>query len=470
MPDELKVDIAAMYLEGDALDLFSWISGERTLLYWEELVKLLQEHYGPAEFQNPDEHLCSIRQTGSVQEYRQEFAKRVTRVKNWPEHCLLVNTQNTTLPPPLRLQASSHANSPGMGQTWEVEKQARRDKGLCFRCNEKFSPGHRCKQSGLAIMELADDEEKTEEDDEPVSAAPMGNLAEISFHAILGRTSSITMKLQGTILGKKDALQQDPYTKDIMADLSTDSNSHPNFHVANNRLYYKNRLVVLNLPSLKEKLLAESHDTLTAGHGGTSQFKLVYGREPPTIQPYVQGETYLAELEEQLLTRDEMLQPYRQHSLAKRRYEKLSPRFFGPYKIIKQIGPVAYELKLPESAQILPVFHVSLLRPVHGQHSPSIPPHLPINSEWELTLSPSKILCHRWIKDGGKTALELVVQWDDRPLEEASWENYELLKGQFPDFHLEDKVSFPGGSDDTVPPLLTYSRRQKRGKPGEMEG
>lgn len=27
-PDELKVDVAAMYLEGDALDLFAWINNE----------------------------------------------------------------------------------------------------------------------------------------------------------------------------------------------------------------------------------------------------------------------------------------------------------------------------------------------------------------------------------------------------------------------------------------------------------
>ncbi|OIT37390.1 putative mitochondrial protein, partial [Nicotiana attenuata] len=36
------------------------------LLYWEELVKALQENFGPAEFQNPDEYLCNIRQTGSL--------------------------------------------------------------------------------------------------------------------------------------------------------------------------------------------------------------------------------------------------------------------------------------------------------------------------------------------------------------------------------------------------------------------
>lgn len=60
-PDELKVDIAAMYLEGDALNLFAWINTERTLLYLEELTKVLQEHYGLAEFQNPDEHLYGIK-------------------------------------------------------------------------------------------------------------------------------------------------------------------------------------------------------------------------------------------------------------------------------------------------------------------------------------------------------------------------------------------------------------------------
>jgi len=32
-PNDLKVDIAAMYLEGDALDLFTWVNSERILLY-----------------------------------------------------------------------------------------------------------------------------------------------------------------------------------------------------------------------------------------------------------------------------------------------------------------------------------------------------------------------------------------------------------------------------------------------------
>ncbi|KAD5318101.1 hypothetical protein E3N88_18047 [Mikania micrantha] len=87
--DEEQVDVASMHLEGDALDLFSWLSTDQPIQFWEELVHAFQRNFGPAEFQNPDEHLCSILQTGSVQEYRQEFAKGSSRVTNWPDHCLL---------------------------------------------------------------------------------------------------------------------------------------------------------------------------------------------------------------------------------------------------------------------------------------------------------------------------------------------------------------------------------------------
>jgi hypothetical protein len=60
------------------------------------------------------------------------------------------------------------------------------------------------------------------------------------------------------------------------------------------------------------------------------------------------------------------LQPYRQKSVAFRSSLKLSPRFFGPFKIIARIRTVADKLDLPVGAQIHNVFHVSLLRKHFG--------------------------------------------------------------------------------------------------------
>ena len=35
----------------------------------------------------------------------------------------------------------------------------------------------------------------------------------------------------------------------------------------------------------------------------------------------------------------------------------------GPFFVTKRVGPVAYELELPQTWKIHPVFHTSLLRP-----------------------------------------------------------------------------------------------------------
>ena len=42
---------------------------------------------------------------------------------------------------------------------------------------------------------------------------------------------------------------------------------------------------------------------------------------------------------------------------------KLRKWFMVPFFVTKRVGPVAYELELPQTWRLYPVFHTSLLRP-----------------------------------------------------------------------------------------------------------
>ena len=60
------------------------------------------------------------------------------------------------------------------------------------------------------------------------------------------------------------------------------------------------------------------------------------------------------------------LQPYQQSSLKKKGDEKLKLHFYRPYRVIRRIGQVAYELELPQGSKIHNIFHVSCLKKALG--------------------------------------------------------------------------------------------------------
>ena len=69
----------------------------------------------------------------------------------------------------------------------------------------------------------------------------------------------------------------------------------------------------------------------------------------------------------------------------------LSPKYYGPYKVLQNIGTMAYKLELPASLWVHPVFNVSCLKKVIGNKIPvqTILPEL--DEEGKIILDPEVV-------------------------------------------------------------------------------
>jgi len=70
---------------------------------------------------------------------------------------------------------------------------------------------------------------------------------------------------------------------------------------------------------------------------------------------------------------------------------KLSPKYYGPYKVLQKIGTMAYKLELPASSRVHPVFHVSCLNKVIGENIPVQTIFRELDEEGKIILEPELI-------------------------------------------------------------------------------
>ena len=113
---------------------------------------------------------------------------------------------------------------------------------------------------------------------------------------------------------------------------------------------------------------------------------------------------------------------------------KLSPKFIGPFEILKKIGTVAYQLALPPNLSNLhSVFHVSQLRKYIADPSHVIeldPVQVRENLSYEV--SPIKVVDQRIKQLRGKTISLVKVIWDANDEGNATWELEDKMKESYP--------------------------------------
>jgi len=200
-------------------------------------------------------------------------------------------------------------------------------------------------------------------------------------------------------------------------------------------------------------------------------YEIVYGQPPPIHLSYLPGESSIELVDRSLLKREQMLkvikfhlkraqesmkqlanrhksergfmigdlvcvklQAYMQVSVSFKPNAKLSPKYFGPYKVLDKVGEVAYKLELPVHSKIHNVFHVSQLKKHVGDMVVSTT--LPYQSEDPLQpKEPKAIIDRMTVKRRGRAVTKVLVKWKHQLPEDATWEFYFDLIQKYPLFH-----------------------------------
>jgi hypothetical protein len=111
---------------------------------------------------------------------------------------------------------------------------------------------------------------------------------------------------------------------------------------------------------------------------------------------------------------------------------KLKPRFFGPYRVVELINPIAV-------AKLHDVFHVGLLNKFVGP-APAAPPPLLAIHHGAVDPEPERAMRTR-LAHGVQ---QVLVHWKGETAASATWEDLDAFRERYPAFQLEDELALQG--------------------------
>ncbi|GJS09572.1 putative reverse transcriptase domain-containing protein [Tanacetum coccineum] len=119
----------------------------------------------------------------------------------------------------------------------------------------------------------------------------------------------------------------------------------------------------------------------------------------------------------------------------------LNPRYIGPFKILEQIGLVAYKLELPEElSSVHCTFHISNLKKCLSDESLVIPmKELRLDDKLNFVEEPMEIM-DREVKQLKQSRIPIVkVRWNSKRGPEFTWEHEDQIHAKYP--HLFSNIT-----------------------------
>ena len=123
------------------------------------------------------------------------------------------------------------------------------------------------------------------------------------------------------------------------------------------------------------------------------------------------------------------LQPYKQMSLKQAKKDnELSPKYYGPYKALQNIGTLAYKLELYASSRVHPFFYVSCLKKVIGDklHVQTMFPEL--DKEGKIMFEPEVVMETRTRQLRNRSISDYLIKWKNLPTVNSTWEDENFIQ------------------------------------------
>jgi len=278
-PDDQRLLIASMHLEKEVVPWFQMQAKNHAFPTWVAFTRALEVEFGPSPYECPRADLFKLTQEGSMHEYYVKFTALANRIQGVTTETLLdcfvgglrqdirrdvlvqdpktlmrcvslaklfeekyvakqkfhgskgyMQNQSTTTPsqslkttslPPLLNKPNPHpqTNKAMVERLSPAEVQLRREKGLRFTCDEKYSPSHRCPnkqylwlhvEEEAASVDLPNANSAREDNPKPLPHSE----PHLSFNALKGSDGVATMRFKGVINGSPVQILLDSESSD----------------------------------------------------------------------------------------------------------------------------------------------------------------------------------------------------------------------------------------------------------------
>lgn len=171
---------------------------------------------GIGGFKSGQFSLSSFKSPSQARSTAYSMQSSPTSVRSWVSQA--GESQGSVSSPKLSTPLNTGKLGGEMRRLSDRELQEKRSKGLCFRCDEKWSMGHKCKKRELSVLVIDEGEEEGTESygSEPPMSPTTETITEVNSHpevslnSVIGLSNPKTMKLRGRVKGREVVVMVDP--------------------------------------------------------------------------------------------------------------------------------------------------------------------------------------------------------------------------------------------------------------------